>query len=1693
MSNVAEIEKGSEQEKVINLFQFIKELNRIKLKEVKNIRDYNWHLMLSDIPDDKDNIKLFYRDRVEDNISAPDDTILSVHKPSFTKCPDPDESLLKWLETGWDNHRLSVKVKESIRIPVSVNNLETDDSEEQPQFSVIRFDEDEARVKLYSEWLKKRESWADLQRLRERTRRIFDDLYAWYYDIKRDSETLEIVSANGFLSDKTDSSIYHPLITHRCRIEFNADENTVYICDSDYQSELQSSLLQSMSDINLDAINGLMDDLLKNDYHPLDRNDLPGFLKVLVHQLSSDSVFSADGIPEDWQRNGRLLMQFQPCFIVRKRLSGILKAIEKIIEDVAEKGLIPAPISDIVSGGTIDIPEILDEESLVEQLASVGGESVDVLLSKEANKEQLEIAKRIENYNAVLVQGPPGTGKTHTIANLMGHFLAQGKSVLVTSYTTKALSVLKDKVVPGLQSLCVSMTDDSNIDMEKSVDGITAYMSKTTSFEMSKQMMNLQEERKEVMAKLAEIRNKIFTIINNENECISYNGESFSPIEVARFVAENEDTLSYIPGRVRPNTALPLTYRQLSDLYRSNELISQEIENELDCDLPNPESVMSPTEFSDICNAIIEAKNRIESLSKLISLNVSCNELTGEVSFGHSFSVVDYSIDDVMALLDHCEGMEDVKEWMKHAAVDGKNGGAYKNRWDQLINEIKKTCELGERKVSEQINYRVNYASESDLLSYKPVLIELSQIYETKGKVSKLSMAVHKQYDKALSTVTVNDHKINSLSDCSAVIHVIEYLEQKHLCERYWNELLGCYDVPQFGDLDSNEPERIAFNWIGIIERYLSWYSQIFGAVLGLLDKIGISNKAIFPISELDSEVLATEKYLNISKNIVPVVCKILISASALYQNIRLLSEKKRVFVSDKRNSSEICSECASAISELNSDRYSDAYGRLASLYEKYALLSQREEMINELEAVATEWANAIKDRNGIHGGVAVPQTIEDAWKWKQFSIIVDDYLSNPFSELQKESVALSKEYRRLTAEYAEKSGWYHLLKRTEADIDMKQALQGWMMTVKRIGKGTGKQAPALKAKARELMAKCQSAVPGWIMPINKALESLDPRVNRFDIIIIDEASQADISSLAILYMGKKLIIVGDDKQVSPMAIGTEVDKISALEQMYIKDKIPNSHLYTPKTSIYDIAATTFQPLMLREHFRCVPEIIGFSNILSYDGKIKPLRAASDSSLFPAVVNYRVNNGTRLQDKTNPVEAKTIVAIMMACMEQEEYTGKTMGVISLLGDGQAELIRSLIDAKISAKEIEDRKIICGNSAHFQGDERDVIFLSMVDSSTGEGPLNMQGFGPDDSYRKRYNVAASRARDQLWVVDSLDSSSDLKPGDIRKKLIDYSLNPQSEEIKRETIKNKSDSPFEEEVASYLSLRGYRLEQQWEVGAYRLDMVAICGEKRVAIECDGERYHSGEAKIREDMERQTILERLGWRFIRIRGSEFYRNKEKTMERVISELTALGIEPEDDTVEEINRTSDLLERVKARASVILSEDKDEDPIDSEKVVEFALNNNSVRDLKFHQEPELPKESPRESDLAKSTTRSDDGKPREAKKTSVPTLFKQITLSDLENGGMAEEIKVSDKNDSNYTTNNSEDPIISFLDKNNIQYVDGRNDSGILWIIGGNELKNTLTEASKMNYYFHYSPSGSKATGGKPGWWTKSWNQQK
>ncbi|MEE8705114.1 MAG: AAA domain-containing protein, partial [Olsenella sp.] len=210
----------------------------------------------------------------------------------------------------------------------------------------------------------------------------------------------------------------------------------------------------------------------------------------------------------------------------------------------------------------------------------MGGESNEILLTRQANREQLEIAKRINDYDAALVQGPPGTGKTYTIANLMGSFLSEGKSVLVTSYKKKALSVVKEKMEPELRGLCVSRVDDTQADMIRSVTDINERMARKTARGYLKDSRKDEQERKAVITSLADVRRKIFASLGDEYKPIRYGNETYSPVEAARYVHDNAEIGSLVPGDVKEVDDFPLSDAELSALYVTNGDISPEEEAE---------------------------------------------------------------------------------------------------------------------------------------------------------------------------------------------------------------------------------------------------------------------------------------------------------------------------------------------------------------------------------------------------------------------------------------------------------------------------------------------------------------------------------------------------------------------------------------------------------------------------------------------------------------------------------------------------------------------------------------------------------------------------------------------------------------------------------------------------------------------------------------------------------------------------------------------------------------------------------------------------------------------------------------------------------------------------------------------------------------------------------------------------------
>jgi hypothetical protein len=206
-------------------------------------------------------------------------------------------------------------------------------------------------------------------------------------------------------------------------------------------------------------------------------------------------------------------------------------------------------------------------------------------------------------------------------------------------------------------------------------------------------------------------------------------------------------------------------------------------------------------------------------------------------------------------------------------------------------------------------------------------------------------------------------------------------------------------------------------------------------------------------------------------------------------------------------------------------------------------------------------------------------------------------------SDLIAEIQELRRRLRDQTTELIDRRAWGMQAKNT--DHAARQALNSYVELVKKIGKGTGRRAPRLREAARHQMSVARLAVPVWIAPLTRVAEAFDPRTQRFGVVIIDEASQADALGLIAWYLGKSVIVVGDDQQVTPDSVGDRIDDMTSMIDTYLTG-IPNRELYDGQASVYQLASTAFRGVVrLREHFRCLPDIISFSNSLAY-GDIVP-------------------------------------------------------------------------------------------------------------------------------------------------------------------------------------------------------------------------------------------------------------------------------------------------------------------------------------------------------------------------------------------------------------------------------------------------------------------------------------------------------
>lgn len=1471
-----------------NIFEFLGRAQQLKSSPVRSTANYQSTLWLSDLIDHPA-IITSHRAAGQD----PEGALFSIDRVPRPAAPEMPTHVVAWVDGAADDAERPPRLLESVpaaRAP----HLQPRETEEGPTTEVLLEDHPDVSAD-FEAWLGRWQSWSD-EELRDRPiRDLYNILFSTHVTSTTHNEEFELVLGTACLAWSPDQhpSVSRHLIT--CPVTIDFDD--------------ASGRLTARREVALDAISVELDMLdpglirnparvneIKNsasdfDAHPLDREAVGALARRLVHTLDADGEYRDEDVAPRAAANA--LSAFAPALILRKRSQqGLVDIFTTIVSQLSEATEVPAGLLPLVDP---------DRDAAT---ASVSGHSDgaavtiddELFLPLPVNDRQRQVLMSVDNKAQTVVQGPPGTGKTHTAAALLSHLLAQGKRVLVAAHTDRALQEVRHKLPEAIKPLSVAVVGTSRSDMadlKTAVERIASVASEHDPAEAVRQIEATLDNIDTLRRQRAATRHKLLQARQDEVA-----GRSHGPYDgtlagiAQRFQADASD-FGWIADLVEvpPSSNPPLTNEQLvalRALLTNAELINDE--GDAQARLVGLDTLLSPPDFGAAVDREIAAQGNAqqhaaldehEALATVLQLDPATRaDVQGRMK----------------ALAEEAGALQTRREtWMGEAVFDVRAGRG--GPWQARATDI------------------------NGLIQQARPLVEaiglLTQVTVTGGELPALVVMANNLRQHLMSGGTVKTAgdgtpKVGVLSpkpvkDAVALFQHVRIDGLAPTREEQLSLFLNFVEAQRITDaLDRAWPATVVIPEEDTLAERLQWHvtevaqlervlalGQALSEAEHLLQSLGVKPPAWTDLGSVHT--YATLVDAAAAKDAL---------AEASQPLDDLLERLAEVVRWDDAATSVV--ELSDAAARRDSSAYSRAYRRLERLHEVRQLTRRRDEWTATLRAAAPDLAAALLGAPEDPEWATRLSRFDEAWPWGATGSWILGQETVDVNALQAQVTLCEARIRREVEVLAAHRAWAHAVSPTRLTGQAKADLANYAFLVRRLGKGTGKYAAQRRAEIRTAMDRCRTAVPVWIMPIYRIAEQFKIHQDMFDVIIVDEASQAGLEATFLQYLAPKIVVIGDDKQVSPSAVGQDQQMLRDLANQYLAEDRYKAAWQDPKRSFFDEALMRYGGVItLVEHRRCVPEIIGFSNRIAYepDGvRLIPVRQYGADRLDPIKACHITDGYTRgTTAKVNPAEADAIVEQIEKCLADPRYDRLTFGVISLLGPAQAKLIETKLLERVPPEEWVARELRCGDAADFQGSERDVIFLSMVIGPPEEG--RRLGALTQESYVQRYSVAASRAKDQMWLFHSVALSDLGNPEDMRFALLDYCYgvinrtasheDVLTEAVPEDTPVEPFDSLFEQRVYNRLFDRGYTVVPQYPAEGYNIDLVVVGGKGKLAIECDGDAWHGPDAYER-DMARQRDLERCGWRFFRIRESLFYVAQAEALSGLWSLLDELDIRP-------------------------------------------------------------------------------------------------------------------------------------------------------------------------------------------------------
>jgi very-short-patch-repair endonuclease len=1457
------------------LIEYLGDFARSHRRPVRDCARYESVAWLADLTDSS-----------ERSLPDPGRVLASIEYQGKRPNPEPPSALEGWLDPA----AFTKPGPEDPQLARQKPSRESQAGDADPEAAVLVAPE---ILRAYSEWLPAWREWAQYELDAEPCRRLHRQLTQMSRWAAQADDRYEAVLGVGLLTRQVprNRQISRHVVSHRVsvivdKVTWRVD--VVLADDGEARFEDRDFLVADDGYV-AERVEHVREELADQAYHPLSE-DTWQLLRSWTERAFDEAVRCDESWGSSAGHGEELVLTMAPAIILRERDTGS-------VIDYYDR--IAGSLNDPTTPTPLGLAQLVDLLSREERVAWDGPRArnghraavplAEALLPLPANHQQQDVLERMYSDTAVVVQGPPGTGKTHTIANLICALLSQGLRVLVTSQKDQALRELRDKLPAPVRDLCVMLTGvsrDGTGEFERSVTALTDRLSAGTAASIEREIRQLSGQRKQLLGRESELRAAI--LASREAEWTEhaeiapgYGGTlaAITSMVIAR--ASRCDWLPPLPpGRQAASTRPPL---QPSEAIEFHNLLLGQTSARLARRaqrIPDLNPELKEDRFEGLVQGAREADTlegrsgdivrALASLGELLPVEVT-RHVEAAAAAAHRM------------LLPTQTARWDPRDW-RTQALSAMLSARRHVLWKQVSAGVRDLEEAQRLLASpDQPRVAVPDAGHDQTAALIRSGERLHAYLAGGGKLRRrMPPEAQRNAQEFLGSCRVDGQPPASARDVGAILDRLRAAMAIASAEERW-EATG---------MRFRHGTGIAAAVASLTERH---------AQLAEIERIVMARDAI--------DAILTRRGHRLSLLAEPEGWDAL--CAAVPDAIKL-SKRQQFHVALGRYAGMLpgavpgdppeLGQLRQAVRAKDAPGFRRALAGLEQARREQADQQRCDELLGRLSAGHPELARLLADTATDDCWPGRLRSLPEAWSWRIAEAFCGSVRDPGHDrELQQDLDQVQSTLRRVTEDLVAAQAWQHCLNRVTAE--QRSALYSVRTAMSRVGKGTGRYAEGHRSAARSAMRVARGAVPAWIMPIQKVAEIIPAEQDAFDVVIIDEASQAGLEALFLTWLAPRVIAVGDDKQCAPGYSAQEHQRHYDRLRECLRD-LPDHerNVFAPDANLYEILSTRFpQVIRLEEHFRCMPEIIGWSSRKFYNDSLIPLRQFGADRLEPLKVVHVQGGHVEGRDGNirNEPEAKLIVEKLRELLEDPAYATdpKKFGIIALQGTGQAPLIEGMILDSFEPSVVERHDIRVGTPPDFQGAERDVIMLSMVIAEPRQARTQLTD-------QRRYNVAASRARDQMWLFTSVKRDG-LSRDDLRYSLLEYMEAPPSpwgespalDQVSPDEPQDPFDSLFEQRVFRTIRQRGYHVIPQLKVGRQRrIDLVVSGSSSRLAVECDGRIAHRTPAQVRDDMERERELRRAGWKFWRVRDSEFSFNPERAMESLWAELARLGIHPED-----------------------------------------------------------------------------------------------------------------------------------------------------------------------------------------------------